>query len=99
MKDGAILINTARGGLIDEQAVYNALKSRKLGGFGADVFDLEPPGKSPFFELDNVVVTPHMGSSTVEATREMGKLAVQNLIDVLTGKECRYIVNREYLFY
>jgi D-3-phosphoglycerate dehydrogenase len=97
MKDGAILVNTARGGLIDEQAVYNALKSGKLGGFGVDVYEIEPPGSSLFFELDNTVVTPHIGSSTDEAMNEMGKLAVQNLIDVLTGKECPYIVNREYI--
>lgn len=97
MKDGAVLINTARGGLLDEMAVYKALKSGKLGGLGVDVFDVEPPGKSPLFELDNVVVTPHMGSSTVEAVKAMGNLAVKNLIDVLTGKECPYIVNRQYL--
>ena len=97
MKNGAIIINTARGGLIDEQAVYKALKCGKIGGLGLDVFEVEPPGASPFFRLDNVVVTPHIGSSTQEARREMGKLAVQNLIDVLTGKECPYVVNREYL--
>jgi len=97
MKDGAILINTARGGLVDEQAVYRALKAGKLRGFGTDVFEVEPPGKSPLFEFKNVVVTPHMGSSTVEAINAMANLAVKNLIDVLTGKECPYIVNREYL--
>lgn len=97
MKSGAILVNTARGGLVDEQAVYEALKSGKLGGFGMDVFEVEPPGNSPLFELENVVVTPHMGSSTVEAIRAMANLAVKNLIDVLTGKECPYIVNVEYL--
>lgn len=97
MKDGAILINTARGGLVDEQAVYRALKAGKLRGFGTDVFEVEPPGKSPLFEFKNVVVTPHMGSSTVEAINAMANLAVKNLVDVLTGKECPYIVNREYL--
>ncbi len=97
MKDGAILINTARGGLVDQQALYQALKSGKLGGVGMDVFEIEPPGDSPLFELRNVVVTPHMGSSTVEAINAMANLAVKNLIDVLSGKECPYIVNREYL--
>jgi D-3-phosphoglycerate dehydrogenase len=77
--------------------VYEALKCGKLGGLGLDVFETEPPGPSLLFQLDNVVVTPHIGSSTEEAIREMGKLAVQNLIDVLTGKECPYVVNREYL--
>jgi len=97
MKDGAILINTARGGLVDQQAVYEALKSGKLRGAGMDVFEVEPPGELPLFELKNVVVTPHMGSSTVEAIKAMADLAVKNLIDVLTDKECPYIVNREYL--
>lgn len=97
MKDGAILINTARGGLVDQQAVYQALKSGKLAGVGMDVFEVEPPGNLPLFELKNVVVTPHMGSSTVEAIKAMANLAVKNLIDVLNGKECPYIVNREYL--
>lgn len=97
MKDGAILINTARGGLVDQEAVYHALKSGKLGGVGVDVFEAEPPGNLPLFELDNVVATPHMGSSTVDAIKAMANMAVKNLIDVLTGKECPYIVNREYL--
>ncbi len=97
MKDGVILVNTARGGLIDEQAVYNGLRSGKLGGLGLDVFEAEPPGSSLLFEMDNVVVTPHMASSTKEAQNKMGYLAVQNLIDVLTGKDCPYIVNSQYL--
>lgn len=97
MKDGAILINTARGGLVDQEAVYHALKSGKLGGFGVDAFEVEPPGNLPLFELDNVVATPHMGSGTVDAIRAMANQAVKNLIDVLTGKECPYVVNREYL--
>ena len=93
MKKGVILINTSRGGLIDEAAAYEALKNGKLGGLGLDAFSTEPPGGSPLFELDNVVATPHSGAHTTEAVNNMGILSVQNLMDVLSGKECKYIVN------
>jgi D-3-phosphoglycerate dehydrogenase len=96
MKSGAILINTSRGGLMDEEAAYEALASGKLGGLGLDAFAVEPPGNSKLFTLQNVVVTPHIGANTKEATAAMGILAVQNLIDVLTGKPCRYVVNSIY---
>lgn len=93
MKDGVVIVNNARGGLIDEQAAYQALKAGKLGGIGLDAFEKEPPEGSPLFEMDNVVVTPHAGAHTVEAVNNMGILAVQNLIDVLSKKDCRHIVN------
>ncbi|MDR2185322.1 MAG: phosphoglycerate dehydrogenase [Treponema sp.] len=88
MKRGAIIINTARGGLIDEDAAYGLLKSGHLGGLGLDAYEKEPPGQSPLFELENVVVTPHTASHTAEATANMAAMSVQNLIDVLSGKEC-----------
>lgn len=94
MKSSAIIINTSRGGIIDENAVYHALKEGRLGGLGLDVFELEPPKDSPLFSLDNVVVTPHTGAHTREATLHMADLAVKNLIDVLSGNDCPYIVNR-----
>ncbi|MGI5919223.1 MAG: phosphoglycerate dehydrogenase [Christensenellales bacterium] len=93
MKPGALIINTARGGLIDEAAAAEALKSGKLGGVGLDAFEVEPPQDSPLMGLDNVVMTPHAGAHTNEAVAAMGRMAVQNLIDVLQGKECRYVVN------
>jgi len=93
MKQGAVIINTSRGGLIDEKAAYRALKSGKLGGLGLDAFEKEPPGESPLFELNNVVATPHAGAHTAEAIENMGMLAVRNLIDVLSGKECKHVVN------
>lgn len=95
MKQGAIIINTARGGLIDEAAAYEALKNGKLGGLGLDAFEKEPPGNSLLFELENVVATPHAGSHTVEAVDSMGLLSVQNLIDVLGGKDCSNIIRNK----
>jgi len=93
MKKGAVIINTARGGLIDENAAYELLKSGHLGGLGLDAFEAEPPGASPLFTLDNVVVTPHTGAHTTEATAAMADLSVRNLIDVLSGKSCPNVVN------
>lgn len=94
MKDGVVIINTSRGGIIDEEAAYDALKSGKLGGLGLDAFENEPPKDSPLFEFDNVVVTPHTGAHTKEATANMANASVKNVIDVLSGNECRFIVNQ-----
>jgi D-3-phosphoglycerate dehydrogenase len=88
MRPGAILINTARGGLIDEAAAYEHLRSGHLGGLGLDVYEEEPPKPSLLHQLDNVVLTPHTASHTAEATAGMAEMAVQNLIDVLSGKTC-----------
>ncbi len=93
MKKTAILVNTSRGGIIDEDAAYELLKNGELGGLGLDAFEVEPPTSSPLFELNNVVVTPHTGAHTKEASDNMANAAVKNLIDVLSGKECPYIVN------
>ena len=94
MKPGAILINTSRGGIIDEDAACQALKSGKLGGLGLDAFEIEPPEGSPLFAFDNVVVTPHTGAHTREATDNMAFASIRNLTDVLSGKECPFIVNK-----
>jgi D-3-phosphoglycerate dehydrogenase len=94
MKPSAILINTSRGGIIDEDAAYYALKESRLGGLGLDAFEIEPPTESKLFELDSVVVTPHTGAHTKEATENMAYGSIRNLIDVLSGKECPFIVNR-----
>ncbi|MBA4698283.1 MAG: phosphoglycerate dehydrogenase [Ruminococcus sp.] len=94
MKSSAILINTSRGGIIDEDAAYYALKESRLGGLGLDAFEIEPPTESKLFELDNVVVTPHTGAHTKEATENMAYGSIKNLVDVLSGNECPFIVNR-----
>lgn len=94
LPDGAIIVNTSRGGLIDEDAAYYALKCGKLGGMGLDAFEMEPPKNSPLFQMDNVIATPHTGAHTKEATDNMANASIQNLIDLLSGKECPYIVNK-----
>ncbi|MEG0784881.1 MAG: phosphoglycerate dehydrogenase [Christensenella sp.] len=94
MKDGAVVINTARGGIIDEQAAAEAVKSGKLGGLGLDAFEQEPLIDSPLKGLNNVIFTPHTGAHTAEAVGGMGTMAVDNLIAVLKGKECSHILNK-----
>ncbi len=93
MKRGALLVNTSRGGIIDEDAAYEGLKDGHLGGLALDAFEAEPPKQSPLFQLENVVVTPHTGAHTKEATQNMADLAVENLIQVLSGQDCKYILN------
>ena len=92
MKRWVIIVNTARGGLLDEKAALELLKSGHLGGLGLDVCEKEPPGDDPLFGLDNVVVTPHTAAHTAEATAAMATRAVENLIEVLSGNDCPYIV-------
>lgn len=94
MKPNAILVNTSRGGIIDEEAAYEALKEGRLGGLGLDAFETEPPHNLALFEFPNVVATPHTGAHTQEATNNMAATSIQNMIDVLEGRECPYIVNR-----
>jgi D-3-phosphoglycerate dehydrogenase len=93
-KRGAIIVNTARGGLIEETAAYELLKSGHLGGLGLDAHEKEPPSGSPLFELDNVVFTPHTGAHTLEASANMANMAVRSLIDVLSGRDCAYVLNK-----
>jgi len=93
MKKGAFLLNTARGALIDNAAAYEFLSSGHLGGFGLDVYEDEPPPRLPLFDLENVVLTPHVSANTEEAKENMARMSVQNLIEVLSGSQCRNIVN------
>lgn len=93
MKEGARIINCARGGIIDEEALYRALKEGKLKGAALDVFEEEKPFSSPLVELDSVVLTPHLGASTEEAQRRVAVDIASQLIDALEGREIRNAVN------
>lgn len=92
MKKNAIIINTARGGLIDEEAAAKALKDGQLGGLGLDAFEEEPLLDSPLKNLPNVIFTPHTGAHTDEAVAKMGLMSVKNAISVLNGDDCKYIL-------
>jgi len=87
IKKDAFLINTSRGGIIDEEALYNALRNNKLRGAALDAYKDEPLQETPLKELDNVIMTPHIGAYTEEAIDNMSIQAAQNLIDVLEGRE------------
>ncbi len=98
MKESAYLINTARGEVVDEEALIEALEEDEIVGAGVDVYADEPHGaNSGFYDLDNVVLTPHLGSATFRAREGMAKIAAENLIDVLEGREPDHIVNPEVL--
>lgn len=87
MKKGSVLINTARGELVETNDVAAALKSGQLLGYGADVLEVEPPPKDhPLFACPNAVLTPHIGSRTYESVARQAKMAAQNLINVLNGQ-------------
>ncbi len=97
MKPSAYLINCARGGIVDEKALYNALKNGKIAGAALDVYEKEPPEKSPLFELDNVVMTPHIGANTKEGQIKAGTICAEQINKVLSGKKPDYCVNKKLL--
>jgi D-3-phosphoglycerate dehydrogenase / 2-oxoglutarate reductase len=99
MKPAAYLINTARGGIVVEAALYDALKSGKLAGAGLDVFELEPPplGHS-LFELPNVIIAPHVAGVTREAVERMSEQTARNILSVLDGEPIRQnVINQDAL--
>ena len=99
MKRTAFLVNTARGGIIDETALYTALRDHAIGGAGIDAFDQEPAAPDhPLFELDNAIFTPHVAGLTTEAVYRMNVRAAQNVVDACDGVlDPQFVVNREIL--
>jgi D-3-phosphoglycerate dehydrogenase / 2-oxoglutarate reductase len=94
MKKTACLINTARGPIVDEAALYNALKSGRIAGAALDVMATEPPGANhKLYEFDNVVITPHTGGSTKESFARLGGLVARDVVSVLQGKMPRHLFN------
>ena len=93
MKPNAYLINVARGGIVDETALFNALKEGAIAGAALDVFEEEPTTRSPIFSLPNVVVTPHLGASTAEAQDRAGITAAEQVATALRGAVPMHAIN------
>lgn len=94
MKERAILINTARGPVVKQEALVNALASKRIAAAGLDVFEVEPHPDNPYTEFDNVILTPHIGGSTWEAWERAMYLAMLNVSNVLNGLPAHCPVNQ-----
>ena len=95
MKDGAYLVCAARGGIVDEEALVQALQSKKLAGAALDVFATEPPGACSLLECENFICTPHIGASTVEAQVNVARAAAEQVRDYLLKGEARFALNKD----
>jgi D-3-phosphoglycerate dehydrogenase/(S)-sulfolactate dehydrogenase len=94
MKPGALLVNCARGGLVDERAVADALRSKHLGGAALDVFEVEPPpADHPLFSCENFIATPHLGGSTEDAQQNVAVIVCEAMVEYLTTGTIRNAVN------
>lgn len=93
MKDGVRILNCARGGIINEADLYDAIKSGKVAGAALDVFEKEPPGDNPLLTLDNVICTPHLGASTEEAQENVAVAVAEQIADYLARGVIRNAVN------
>ncbi len=96
MRDGVIIVNTSRGGLVDLDAAADFIESGKIYGMGFDAFEKEPPEKHRIYDFPNVIMTPHAGAHTAEAVMGMTEMSISNLFSLLEndGRADKYIVNR-----
>lgn len=97
MKTSAYIINCARGGTVDEKALYDALKEGDIAGAALDVFESEPPKENLFSEFDNVIMTPHIGANTKEGQIKAGTVCAAQINKVLNGEKPDYCVNKKFL--
>jgi len=97
MKKTAFLINCARGGTVDEDALYDALKNNMIAGAALDVFESEPPKDTALANLDNISMTPHIGANTKEGQIRAGTVAAEQVLMVLDGKDPDYWVNKKMM--
>ena len=97
MKPSAYIINAARGGLVDEEALVNAIHEKRLGGAAIDVFAEEPTTSSILFGEERIIVTPHLGASTVEAQAMAARDVAEQIVTVLRGQPARYAVNAPFI--
>ncbi|MGD8563027.1 MAG: phosphoglycerate dehydrogenase [Desulfarculaceae bacterium] len=97
MKPGAYLVNVARGGVVDEAALFEALEAQKIAGAACDVFTAEPAHGNPLLSLNNLLATPHMGMYTQEALILTGMICAQDIVAVLEGRAPKYSVNSNEL--
>jgi D-3-phosphoglycerate dehydrogenase / 2-oxoglutarate reductase len=97
MNENAFIINCARGGIINEEDLYQALEKGIIGGAGLDVFEKEPPENNPLLTLDNLVATPHIGASTREAQRDAAIIVAKEIKKVLSGESARNVINMPVL--
>jgi glyoxylate reductase len=95
MKRGVLIVNTARGPVINEQHLVDALRNGQVGGAGLDVFDAEPNVNPELISMENVILTPHIASATWEARDKMCEMAVNAILETLTDKKPGNIVNEE----
>ena len=97
MKPSVFLLNVARGGILDEADVAEALRSGRIAGAAIDVFEKEPPTGSPLFDAPNTLLTPHLGASTAEAQVAVAEEVAEQILEVLDGRPARYAVNAPLL--
>jgi phosphoglycerate dehydrogenase-like enzyme len=97
MRPGAILVNTSRGPIVDQDALVEALREGRLGGAGLDVFAVEPPGRGPLTELPNVVMSPHCGGISAESNLAMSRMATASVLAALEGAPSGAIANPDVL--